>query len=172
MRRMKATGPIPAGYGMADGELAIGGVSASALVEKAGDTPLFVYSSAHLRQRVKELRAAMPRRLALHYAMKANPFPPLLAIMHALVDGFDVASGGELEMALDAGANPDKISFAGPGKRDRDLERAITLVEWPDRLGVHLPPHALRLRLEPFGEGRRATLSGGREGLLEALADG
>ena len=156
MRRMKATGPIPAGYGMADGELAIGGVSASALVEKAGDTPLFVYSSAHLRQRVKELRAAMPRRLALHYAMKANPFPPLLAIMHALVDGFDVASGGELEMALDAGANPDKISFAGPGKRDRDLERAITL--------------GVTLNCESEGEVARALAIGARLATTPKLA--
>ena len=156
MRRMKATGPIPAGYGMADGELAIGGVSASALVEKAGDTPLFVYSSAHLRQRVKELRAAMPRRLALHYAMKANPFPPLLAIMHALVDGFDVASGGELEMALDAGANPDKISFAGPGKRDRDLERAITL--------------GVTLNCESEGEVARALAIGARLATTPMLA--
>jgi diaminopimelate decarboxylase len=156
MRRMKATGPIPAGYGMADGELAIGGVSASALVEKAGDTPLFVYSSAHLRQRVKELRAAMPRRLALHYAMKANPFPPLLELMHALVDGFDVASGGELEMALDAGANPDKISFAGPGKRDRDLERAITL--------------GVTLNCESEGEVARALAIGARLATTPKLA--
>ena len=156
MRRMKATGPIPAGYGMADGELAIGGVSASALVAKAGDTPLFVYSSVHLRQRVKELRAAMPRRLALHYAMKANPFPPLLAIMHALVDGFDVASGGELEMALDAGANPDKISFAGPGKRDRDLERAITL--------------GVTLNCESEGEVARALAIGARLATTPKLA--
>ena len=141
---------------MADGELAIGGVSASALVEKAGDTPLFVYSSAHLRQRVKELRAAMPRRLALHYAMKANPFPPLLAIMHALVDGFDVASGGELEMALDAGANPDKISFAGPGKRDRDLERAITL--------------GVTLNCESEGEVARALAIGARLATTPMLA--
>jgi tRNA threonylcarbamoyladenosine biosynthesis protein TsaE len=65
--------------------------------------------------------------------------------------------------------HPDEVSELG---LDEAFDRAITLVEWPDRLGVHLPPHALRLRLEPFGEGRRATLSGGREGLLEALADG
>jgi tRNA threonylcarbamoyladenosine biosynthesis protein TsaE len=65
--------------------------------------------------------------------------------------------------------HPDEVSELG---LDEAFYRAITLVEWPDRLGVHLPPHALRLRLEPFGEGSRATLSGGREGLLEALADG
>jgi diaminopimelate decarboxylase len=98
--RMKATGPIPAGYSAINGELAIGGVTASALVRQAGDTPLFVYSSEHLRQRVEDLRAAMPKRLAIHYAMKGNPFPPVLELMNGWVDGFDVASGGELELAL------------------------------------------------------------------------
>ena len=63
---MKATGPIPAGYSAINGELAIGGMTASSLVEQAGDTPLFVYSSDHLRARVAELRDAMPQRLAIH----------------------------------------------------------------------------------------------------------
>lgn len=124
---MKATGPIPAGYSVIGGELAIGGVTVSALVEQAGDTPLFVYSSDHLRQRVADLRAAMPQRLAIHYAMKGNPFPAVLKYMNGLVDGFDVASGGELELALAAGVAAELISFAGPGKRDRELERAISL---------------------------------------------
>lgn len=124
---MKATGPIPAGYGALDGELAIGGVTASALVAQAGDTPLFVYSSDHLRQRVAALRDAMPKRLAIHYAMKGNPFPAVLEYMNGLVDGFDVASGGELELALAAGVDAARISFAGPGKRDHELERAIAL---------------------------------------------
>lgn len=124
---MKATGPIPAGYNVIDGELAIGGVTASALAEQAGDTPLFVYSAEHLRQRVVDLHAAMPQRLAIHYAMKGNPFPPVLAYMNGLVDGFDVASGGELELALAAGVDAARLSFAGPGKRDRELERAISL---------------------------------------------
>lgn len=124
---MKATGPIPAGYGSIDGQLAIGGMTASALVEQAGDTPLFVYSSDHLRRRLADLRAAMPQRLAIHYAMKGNPFGPVLALMNGLVDGFDVASSGELELALAAGVDAERISFAGPGKRDRELERAISL---------------------------------------------
>lgn len=124
---MKDTGPIPAGYGLQNGELAIGGMTASALVDHAGDTPLFVYSADHLRKRVADLRAAMPKRLAIHYAMKGNPFPAVLTLMNGLVDGFDIASGGELELALAAGVEAIKISFAGPGKRDRELERAISL---------------------------------------------
>ncbi len=153
---MKATGPIPAGYSALNGELAIGGMAASALVEQAGDTPLFVYSSDHLRQRVGDLRAAMPDRLAIHYAMKANPFGPLLALMNGLVDGFDVASGGELELALAAGVDAGRISFAGPGKRDRELERAVSL--------------GVTLNCESEGEAERAISIGAKLGITPRLA--
>lgn len=153
---MKATGPIPAGYGSIDGELAIGGMTASALADRAGDTPLFVYSSGHLRQRVADLRGAMPPQLAIHYAMKGNPYPPLLALMHGLVDGFDVASGGELELALAAGVEPKRISFAGPGKRDRELERAISL--------------GVTLNCESEGEAERALAIGATLNVIPRLA--
>jgi diaminopimelate decarboxylase len=153
---MKATGPIPAGYKAIDGELAIGGVTASVLVDQAGDTPLFVYSTDHLRQRVADLRAAMPTRLAIHYAMKGNPFPPVLALMNGLVDGFDVASGGELELALAAGVDARRISFAGPGKRDRELERAISL--------------GVTLNSESENEVERAIVIAARLGITPRLA--
>ncbi len=65
--------------------------------------------------------------------------------------------------------HPDEVWELG---LDEAFDRAICLVEWPDRLGRHLPPGALRLRLEAEGDGRRAVLSGGRAGLLRALADG
>ena len=122
---MKPLGPIPAGYDVIDGELAIGGRTASALVAEAGGTPLFVYSRAHLDRRVAELRAAMPGRLAIHYAVKANSWHPVLEHMAGLVDGFDIASGGELAMVTEAGIDPALVSFAGPGKRDFELEAAI-----------------------------------------------
>lgn len=153
---MKATGPIPSGYEIVDGELAIGGMKTSALVAQAGDTPLFVYSAGHLRQRVADLRAAMPERLAIHYAMKANPYSPLLSLMNELVDGFDVASGGELELALNAGADAARISFAGPGKRDRELQRAISL--------------GVTLNCESEGEAARALAIGAQLGITPRIA--
>lgn len=153
---MKATGPIPQGYQSIRGELAIGGVTAKALVAKAGDAPLFVYSSDHVCARVAKLRAAMPERLAIHYAMKANPFAPVLGLMNSLVDGFDIASGGELELALAAGVDPRRISFAGPGKRDRELERAITL--------------GVTLNSESESEVERALVIGQRIGITPRLA--
>ena len=153
---MKKTGPIPDGYVAIDGELAIGGMTASALVDRAGDTPLFVYSADHARRRVADLRAAMPQRLAIHYAMKGNPFPPVLELMNGLVDGFDIASGGELELALAAGVQATKISFAGPGKRDRELERAIAL--------------GVTLNCESEGEVERAIIIGAKLGVTPRLA--
>lgn len=122
---MKPLGPVPEGFAAHGGELAVGGKTASALVAEAGGTPLFVYDSAMVRARVKRLRQAMPERLGLQYAVKANPFAPLLRLMGELVDGFDIASAGELELALAAGLDPGRISFAGPGKTDFELEVAI-----------------------------------------------
>lgn len=49
---------------------------------------------------------------------------------------------------------------------------AICLIEWPDRLGGHAPQDALRIRLDAQGEGRVAMVTGGRDGLRTALADG
>ena len=122
---MKPLGPIPAGFATIDGELAIGGRKASALADEAGCTPLFVYSRARIAARVAELRAALPEQVALHYAVKANPYGPVLETMAGLVDGFDIASGGELALVTAAGIDPARISFAGPGKRDAELKAAI-----------------------------------------------
>ena len=57
--------------------------------------------------------------------MKANPMPAVVGFMAGLVDGIDVASAGELKVALDAGADPLEVSFAGPGKRDAELRQAV-----------------------------------------------
>ena len=108
-----------------DGELQIGGQRLSLLVERVGQTPFYAYDRALLRSRVAELRAALPPAFKLHYAMKANPMPALVALMGSLVDGIDVASAGELKVALDAGALPKDISFAGPGKRTAELRQAV-----------------------------------------------
>ena len=121
----KPLGPIPEGYEALDGELAIGGRKASDLVADAGRTPLFVYSRAHLDARMERLRAVLPKRIGVNYAIKANPHADVVAHMEPLVDGFDIASSGELRLALAGGIDPTRISFAGPGKRDDELEPAI-----------------------------------------------
>lgn len=154
---MKPHGPIPPGYAAdEDGMLLIGGDRADTLADMAGDTPLFVYDSALLTARVAQWRAAMPAAVQLHYAMKANPYAPLLAYMARLVDGFDVASGGELKAALASGMPAGDISFAGPGKRDRELEATISA--------------GATLNLESAGEADRALSIASRLGLTPSLA--
>jgi diaminopimelate decarboxylase len=112
-------------FAVADGELLVGGQPLSRLAERIGRTPFYAYDRALLRERAQTLRAALPAAVQLHYAMKANPFPALVALMATLVDGIDVASAGELQVALDAGAPPAEISFAGPGKTATELRQAV-----------------------------------------------
>lgn len=108
-----------------DGQLHIGGQPLTRIAERVGRTPFYAYDRGLLRRRVAELRAALPRQVKLHYAMKANPMPAVVGLMAGLVDGIDVASAGELAVALDAGADPAEVSFAGPGKRDIELRQAV-----------------------------------------------
>jgi diaminopimelate decarboxylase len=153
---VKPLGPIPAGFAALDGELVIGGRTASDLVAEAGRTPLFVYSRERIAARVAELRSALPRQVALNYAVKANPFGPVLQAMAGLVDGFDIASGGELAMVTAAGIDPGRVSFAGPGKRDDELEAAIAA--------------GVTLNLESEGEAARALAIAARIGVQPKLA--
>lgn len=140
---MKPMGPIPPEFAAQTGALTIAGRSAEAWME-GREGPAFVYDPAIVAARVARFRAAFPS-VDLHYAIKANPFGPLLEAMAAMVDGFDVASAGELAKVAPLGK---PVSFAGPGKRDAELTAAI-------RAGV-------TLNLESEGEARRAL----------AIADG
>lgn len=108
-----------------NGELRVGGMPLTQLAARVGQTPFYAYDRAVLRGRVQQLRAALPASVKLHFAMKANPMPAVVGYMAGLVDGIDVASAGELKVALDAGADPREVSFAGPGKRDAELRQAV-----------------------------------------------
>ncbi len=112
-------------FAVRDRELVVGGHKISTLAARVGQTPFYAYDRSLLKQRVAELRAALPAAVKLHYAMKANPMPAVVGLMAGLVDGIDVASAGELQVALDAGADPAEVSFAGPGKRDIELHQAV-----------------------------------------------
>ena len=148
---MKAAGPIPAGFeANAEGHLMVGGVDAETLA--AGRTPLFVYDRDRIAGQVARFRAAF-RDVALHYAVKANPYAPLLAEIAKLVDGFDVASAGELGRVAELGL---PVSFAGPGKRDDEIEAAI-------RAGV-------TLNLESESEAERTLEIGKRLGITPQVA--
>ncbi|WP_300449985.1 pyridoxal-dependent decarboxylase, exosortase A system-associated [Accumulibacter sp.] len=112
-------------FSVEDGELQVGGIRLSRLAARVGQTPFYAYDRRLLTQRVRELRAVLPASLRLHYAMKANPMPAVVGHLVGLVDGIDVASGGELKVALDAGADAREISLAGPGKRHSELRQAV-----------------------------------------------
>jgi diaminopimelate decarboxylase len=153
---MKAMGPIPPGYAAgSDGSLVIADHSAADLVAANG-SPLFVYDRQRIGQQIALFRAVMPDNVALHYAVKANPYPPLLSWLAIHVDGFDLASRGELAKLEEAGGLCAPVSFAGPGKRDEDLEYAIE--------------RGVTINLESEGEARRALAIAERTGWTPKLA--
>lgn len=124
---MKPIGPIPPAFAGQQGELTIGGVTVSALAEVAGQTPFYAYDLDLAARQVARFRAAMPNSIDLHYAVKANPHPSVIKHLMTLTDGLDMASGGELARVRDCGADMEHVSFAGPGKRDAEIELALTL---------------------------------------------
>ncbi|MEK9210455.1 pyridoxal-dependent decarboxylase, exosortase A system-associated [Sphingomonas sp. 2378] len=148
---MKPMGPIPPEFAVQQGALTIAGRSAEDWM-RGRDGPLFVYDPAIVAGRVARFRAGFPS-IDLHYAIKANPFPPLLSVMAEMVDGFDVASAGELAKVAGLGK---PVSFAGPGKRDAELTAAI-------RGGI-------TLNLESEGEATRALAIAERLGIRPRLA--
>ncbi|OBV37776.1 pyridoxal-dependent decarboxylase, exosortase A system-associated [Janthinobacterium psychrotolerans] len=108
-----------------DDVLRFGGLPLTRLAQRVGRTPFYAYDRARIAQRVASLRAALPAGVHLHYALKANPMPAVVQLLASLVDGIDVASGGELAKALDTTMAPASISFAGPGKSESELSRAV-----------------------------------------------
>ena len=150
---MKPMGPIPP-YFEGQGELTIAGKTAADWVAQAG-SPLFVYDIGIVRERLARLRTALPEACEIHFAIKANPLPEFLTAVAPLVGGLDVASGGDLAKAL-AVKDAAHISFAGPGKRDTELEAAIAA--------------GATLNLESEGEGERALAIGQRLGVAPKLA--
>ena len=112
-------------FPVVDDCLQVGGIPLTRLAQRVGSTPFYAYDRRLLSERVAHVRAHIPPAVELHFSMKANPMPALVQHMAGLVDGIDVASGGELKVALDTGMEPARISFAGPGKSDAELKRAV-----------------------------------------------
>lgn len=112
-------------FGTVDGELRVGGVPLSRLAARVGFTPFFAYDRGLLDSRVDRLRAALPSRVELSFAMKANPMPAIVQHLARRVDRIDVASALEMQTALDSGIRPDRVSFAGPGKVAAEIRQAV-----------------------------------------------
>lgn len=152
---MKPAGPIPPGFQARHGWLACGELGLKDVVDECG-TPLFVYSREMIARRVAELRAALPADIGIHYAIKANPHAEIIHLFNELIDGFDIASIGELHLLMRCGIDPRLVSFAGPGKRDDELAAAIE--------------QGVTLNLESANEAERALTIAGALGKQPRLA--
>jgi len=111
-------------FSVKDNCLQIGGMPLTLLAERVGSTPFYAYDRRLIRERVARLRAVLPPDIHLHYAVKANPMPALVQHLAGLVDGFDLASVGEMKTVLDTTMPAVNISFAGPGKQVAALRQA------------------------------------------------
>ncbi|ACO47217.1 putative diaminopimelate decarboxylase (DAP decarboxylase) (Meso-2,6-diaminoheptanedioate carboxy-lyase) [Deinococcus deserti VCD115] len=100
----------------------------AAALKLAATTPepisAYVYDLAALDEHAAWLRATLPAACELFYAVKANPEPRILETLAPHVDGFEVASGGELAQ-VSARFPQVPVIFGGPGKTDSELAQAL-----------------------------------------------
>ena len=143
-------------FPIVDDELTLGGIRLTQLAAQVGQTPFYAYDREAMSSRVRELRETLPEGVSIHYAMKANPMPAVVDHMATLVDGLDVASLGELRVALDSGTPAAEISFAGPGKGDSELRGAVAA--------------GITLNLESAGELERVIGIGEQLGIVPRVA--
>ncbi|GAB5508457.1 MAG: ornithine/lysine decarboxylase [Rhizobiaceae bacterium] len=93
------------------------------LATRRPDGPCLVVDLDVVRDNYRAFEKALPDS-RIFYAVKANPAPEILRLLASLGSNFDTASVAEIEMALDAGATPDRISFGNTIKKERDIARA------------------------------------------------
>src|SRR5262245_1887848 len=96
------------------------------LRNRRDDGPCLVVDLDVVRDNYQAFAKALPDS-RVFYAVKANPAPELLSLLASLGSCFDTASVAEIEMALAAGAGPERISFGNTIKKERDIARAFTL---------------------------------------------
>lgn len=147
---------LPGGFRSSGGQLLVGGVPLGLLAERVGSTPFFAYDRSLLTARMALLRSVLPDGLALSYAMKANPMPAVVQHLAGLVDGIDVASAGELRVALDTTMPARNISFAGPGKSPGELRQGVAA--------------GVTIELESGTEARRVLAAGDQLGIRPRVA--
>ena len=139
-----------------DDALVVGGMTIAQLVAQVGQTPFYAYDREVMTRRMGALREALPDGVSIHYALKANPMPAVVDHLASLADGLDVASLGELRIALDSGTDAAEISFAGPGKGDQELRAAVA--------------SGITINLESAGECRRTLRIGDELGITPRVA--
>src|SRR5215472_7352403 len=124
-------------------------------------TPYVLLDLAQAQRSFAELAAALPG-VAVHYAVKANPHPRLLACLHAAGCRFEAASWAEVRAAIRAGADPSQVLFTHPVKPADDIARAHKAGVWRfaadsgtelHKLARNAPGSAVLLRLDAGADG-------------------
>ena len=111
--------------GVRDREFSPGGIPISRIAEEYG-TPFYLYSGEMISGRIQALHEALGEGVEVSFSLKANPNLGVCQIVgRDRLAGAEIASSGELVVALAAGFDPEDIVFAGPGKTDDELRRAV-----------------------------------------------
>lgn len=88
-------------------------------------TPLYIYDQENIIEQIHRLKDILPKSSRLFYSLKANPLVDICKIMNDNQCGAEVASVGEIKIALKSGILPENIIFTGPGKTKQELLFAI-----------------------------------------------
>lgn len=137
------------------------------IAERQPETPCLVLDLNVVRDNFLAFRKSLPMT-EVFYAVKANPDPAVLSLLSALGSSFDTASVAEIEMALEAGAGPDRISFGNTIKKERDIAKAYARgirlfaadsVEEVGKIARAAPGSEVFCRILTDGEGAEWPLS-------------
>jgi diaminopimelate decarboxylase len=143
-------------FNLANGELCVGKLPVTRLAREYG-TPLFAYDLETCTRKYAQLRAALPRQFSICYSVKANPNPAVLRHFLSLGCGLEIASAGEFRRGVEAGCEPAKMLFAGPGKTESELELVLS-------------SHIGEIHLESETEARRVSAISRRLGMRARVA--
>ncbi|GAB3036250.1 pyridoxal-dependent decarboxylase, exosortase A system-associated [Bowmanella dokdonensis] len=108
-----------------DQQLLVGGKSLEQIACMLDKEVFYAYDRRVVKAQIDKFHQHIPSAIKLHYAIKANPYPPLVQAMRPWVEGFDVASQKEMLIALQSGMPVRDISFAGPSKQAPEIRAAI-----------------------------------------------
>ncbi|MFO1189521.1 MAG: type III PLP-dependent enzyme [Alphaproteobacteria bacterium] len=137
------------------------------LAKERPEGPCLIVDLDIIRRNFQRLTRAFPAT-GIYYAVKANPAPQILKLLASLGSSFDTASVPEIEMALAAGATPDRISYGNTIKKERDIARAHALgvslyavdcVEEVEKIARQAPGARVFCRILTDGQGAEWPLS-------------
>jgi len=137
------------------------------LAEQQPATPCLIVDLDAVAENYRRLKAAVPSA-GIFYAMKANPAPEIMRVLNRLDASFDTASVAEIDLALAAGATPDRLSYGNTIKKQRDIaaafERGVRLYAFDSeaelgKLAAAAPGARVFCRILTSGQGADWPLS-------------